>query len=73
MSKLTRALVELPGLCNIAGTQSHSLTNLRSGQSVGIPARQYRVDVCAAGERVTGVVHDALKVICLAQRLYLIG
>lgn len=68
-TQLTWASIELVGLRDVSTTEFDALTNLRSDGRARIAARSDGVQVGGTGERVTSVVHDAVEVVWLAQRV----
>jgi len=69
--RLTGTAVELVGLRDVAAAELDALSDLRSDGGARVAARRDRVEVGRARERVARVVHDAVEVVRLAERVHL--
>jgi len=71
LPRLTRTSVELVGLRDVSATELDALADLRTDGGARVAARRDRVQVGGARERVARVVHDAVEVVRLAERVHL--
>jgi len=68
---LTWTSVELVGLCDVSAAEFDALTDLRSDGRARVSSWCDRVEIGGASERVAGVVHDAVEVVRLTERVHL--
>jgi len=68
---ITWTSVEFVGLRDVTATELDALSDLRSDGGARVAARRDRVQVGGTRERVACVVHDAVEVVRLAERVYL--